>query len=686
MHRPAQRCLADGFRGEVCIVNPEANSIPGIPAYRSLEDVPWPPDAAFVAVRRDLTIEAVQALAAKGAGGAVCYASGFAETGADGENAQARLVAAAAGMPFLGPNCYGFVNYVDGVTLWPGDHGGSRVERGVAILTQSGNMGFNLSMSQRSLNIAHILSVGNQASVTFAELIDALVDRPEVTAIGLHVEGLSDVAAFSSAALRALSRGVPVIALKVGTSDAGAELALTHTGSLAGSNATYSAFFDQIGVGTVNNVPQLLEALKLASGARALPSRRLRAITCSGGDAGLVADEAARHCLELSPLEATEQDNLRALLPSFAAVRNPLDFTMSLWGDATKLAACLKALRGQSSDTCLAVVDYPTLHRANADPAGWDAIVDAVIDAASNGGCCVLASVLPESLPAHVRERTMAAGVPSLQGLGDAFAAIAACATVRERAEEFRAAGISMAARPACLKPLRLGSLRTLGEVSSKALLRSAGVPVPRGKVASDTEAPAAALAIGFPVAVKVASDSLPHKTDFGAVALGLSSEHEVTEAASNMKARVPDLAHRFLVEEMIADGVAELLVGIHRDPVFGPVLVVASGGVLVELVADAQTVLLPAGERAIRQALARLKAWRLVDGYRGRSPGDGEAAVAAVRAIADFANSHAHTLVELDVNPLIVRPLGCGAVAVDALIRLVEPSTVDLALLGNQQ
>ncbi|MEE8443730.1 MAG: CoA-binding protein, partial [Alphaproteobacteria bacterium] len=261
----AEQCDKLGFTGAIWPVNPKRDRIAGRDCLRRLDDLPQAPDAVFIAIPAEPTIEAVSILAGMGAGGAVCLASGFREVGGAGIARQDRLVAAAGTMPVLGPNCYGFINYLDGAALWPDQQGGERVERGVAIVTQSGNLGVNLTMQRRSLDLACLVTLGNQAAIAIPECVEALAGDERVTAIGLHIEGLSDIGAFERAAAAARAAGIPVVALKSGRSARGAEIALSHTASLAGPDRLYDALFEHLGVARVHTVPELLETLKLLS-------------------------------------------------------------------------------------------------------------------------------------------------------------------------------------------------------------------------------------------------------------------------------------------------------------------------------------------------------------------------------------------------------------------------------------
>ena len=255
-------------------MHPERRELAGAACYRRIGDLPEAPDAAFIAVRRDLTVAAARELAARGAGGAVCYASGFNEAGEAGGDWQAALVAAAGDMPVIGPNCHGFINYLDNVALWPDQHGGERVARGAAILTQSGNIAITLTMQRRGLPLAVVATLGNWAAVSAAAVMDALLDDDRITAIGLVIETVGDAAQLAAAAAKARRQGVPVAALKLGRSETGARLALSHTASLAGSAAVTSAFLKRIGIAEAPSVPALLKRSSCCTSAGRCPAAR----------------------------------------------------------------------------------------------------------------------------------------------------------------------------------------------------------------------------------------------------------------------------------------------------------------------------------------------------------------------------------------------------------------------------
>ena len=413
---PLEACRIAGYEGEIWVVNPNRAELGGHTCFASLADLPEAPDASFVAVRREASIEVVRELAAMGAGGCVCYAAGFSEIGGDGAALQDELAAAAGDLALVGPNCFGVLNYIDGVALWADQHGGRPVERGVAIVSQSGNISLNLTMAERSVPLAYVISVGNQAVLGIEDFVDALADDPRITAIGLYVEGLRDVAGFSRAAARALVRGLPIVALKVGTSDLGAQVALSHTSSLAGSDRLYQALFERLGVVRVDSIPALLETLKLLSVTGPIPGPRLRVLTCSGGESALTADLAETAGLTFPAFTPEEVEDLRSLLPVFATVANPLDYNTAIWGDAPALERCCTTAMEGACDAAMLVIDCPD--PAKSDISEWDTSVDAFVAGhKATGRPAVVASTLSELLPASVRERLAAAGVAPMQGL-----------------------------------------------------------------------------------------------------------------------------------------------------------------------------------------------------------------------------------------------------------------------------
>lgn len=671
MARALKRCADGGYLGEMWLVNPQHDSLEGVPCVRRIADLPCGPDAVFIATNRELTLTCVAELAAKGAGGAICYASGFAETGAEGQALQQQLLKAAGHMALLGPNCYGLLDYLHSSALWPVAHGGKPVEKGVAVLTQSGNFAYNLSMSDRSLPVAYMASVGNQAQLGIAELMDVLLDEPRVTAIGLHLEGLKNVPGFARAAHKALEKGIPIIALKTGVSQIGAELALSHTSSLSGSDALYDSLFARLGVIRVSGPVSFVETLKAAACGKLPAGNSLIALACSGGDAGLIADYAERNELSLPKLDEGQRDELAQVLPSYANLVNPLDFTTAIWGDGEALNHMLDSALRTEADAAMLVLDYPA--EFTGERKECDLLLELFCAALiRHGKTGFVTSAFPELLPAHARERLHTQGVAALQGVEDGLAAWGRIAGYQRNRQALLALGESVLV-PHCPQALE-GEGRLLNEWDSKKALRAFGLQTPNGVLSSPDKALSDANALGYPLVLKAVSSQLPHKTEAGAVALNLKDDAALNAALEKMRASLVDYAphvpfDQVLLEPMAKPPLAELIVGIKRENDFGLALVIGAGGILVELLKDSRSLLLPTTDGAIRQALLGLRSAALLQGFRGRQVADLDALVAAIRAVADYACENAGQLLELDVNPLLVG--ADGTTAVDALIRL---------------
>lgn len=653
---PALRQLQRiGYAGRIHMVSPSKAELGGIATVPSVDDLPEPVDAAFVAVPAEACPDLVARLRTQGCGGVVCFSSGFAEAGRP--DLQARLVEAAGAMPLLGPNCHGVINGLGRATLWPDEHGVQPVERGVAILSQSGNIAINFTMQQRSLPIGLVVSLGNQAQLGAADFLAQLADDPRISAIGLHLEGVDDPAAFAVAALQALQAGKPIVVLKTGRSAAGARATVSHTSTLAGSDRIYTALFERLGVAQVGTVAAFLETLKLFHVHGRLPGRRVCSLSCSGGEAALFADLAEQHGLVMPPLAPAHAAEVTRSLDGKVQADNPLDYHTFIWGDGTRLEATFTAMLRGGYDAAALILDYPTA--PDGDAASWDVTAAAWVRAShATGARSVVLASLPECLPADRRAWLLAQGIAPLQDIGAGMAALAAASAEVADGRPIRPE-----------RQLRKGTIRQYDEAAGKALLRAAGLAVPAGRVVPIEAAAAAAAALGYPVVVKTANPAIAHKSDVGGVALGLAERGAVEAAALRMAALGPEV----LVERMAGSVVAELIVGVVREPGFGPVLVLGAGGVLTELLQDSATLLLPVDAAAIGRAIEGLRVARLLQGYRGKPAGDLAALVAAIQAIAHFVEEHADRLVELDVNPLLVLPDGQGVLAADVLLRMVE-------------
>lgn len=657
-----RQCRKIGFAGAIWPVNPGRAQVEGVSCFPDVDALPAAPDATFIAVPREETVSVLAALARRGSGGAVCYASGFAEVGGAGVALQEELVSVARDMAIVGPNCYGLLNYLDGCALWPDRQGGKRVERGVAILTQSGNIGLNITMQRRNLPIAYMIAVGNKAVTDFHEYVDALLDDTRISAIGLHIEGLTHIHEFSVVAKKALERGIPIVALKAGASAIGARLTASHTSSLAGPDALFDALFERLGIARVADLAEFVETLKLLHVCGPLAGNRIVSMSCSGGDASLVADLAQVNGISLPELNAAAETALRETLGPLVSIGNPLDYQTYIWGDEPALTACFSGMMVSPSDIALLVLDFPHADAHEVQFEGWDESIRSFI--AAHDACnkpAMVVSSLPELLPEHIAAQLLQAGVAPMQGLREALGAIRASAAIGAR----RALADQVQPVTGRGAPIP-GEMVLLDEVAAKRALAAHGLPVPDGRLVRNAdEAVDAAESIGYPIVLKAVSAHLTHKTEAGAVRLNLSNATEVREAMASLRAH----ADQFLVERMMKGGLAELIVGVTRDDQFGLCITIGAGGILVELLNDTVTLLLPVTRGDILQGLRQLRCFRLLDGYRGAPKADLDAIVSAVEAIVRYAGAEEARLQELDVNPLIALPV--GTVAVDALIRL---------------
>ena len=636
--------------------------------HRSNE-LPAPPDAAYIGIRRELTIETVKKLAAAGAGGCVCYAAGFAEIGSEGKALQEQLVEAAGEMPLVGPNCFGFVNYLDRCALWPYLFGGEPVERGVALISQSGNIAMNLTMNQRSVNFTHVIGAGNQAVLEPADYINALLNDDRVSVIGMYIEGFNDIDRFCRAAASALQKGIPIVVMKVGRTEASARQSSTHTSSLTGSDALYDALFDRLGIIRVNSLNRLLETLKILDLSPSVSGRNIFTLSCSGGEAAIAADLVSDMQLETAPFSQQQTDDLESQLPNYVTVSNPFDYNTSIWGDSDALRRCFTSTMQGNHDAAFLIYDHPVVVADEVDE--WMQALDAFIAAHKATGkpsyvMCTISELLPESL----RQHAISNGVVPLQGFEDGLYAYSQAASYYEYRDKY-SGGVNLP-RPAMAVTAAGGTY--LDEHESKQQLEACGLTIPQGVAVNALDAVDAAGNLGYPVVVKALGQDLRHKSDLGAVALNLRDANAVEGALDVIRNSLEESGvsnDKFLVEKMVEGAIAELIVGVTRDDQFGPTLVIGAGGILVELISDSVSLLLPATRAEIKEAIGKLAISKLLSGYRGAAAADIDAMIDAVMAVASYAEANWDRVLELDVNPLLVLPEGRGAIAADALIGL---------------
>ena len=652
-------CRSFGFAGDMWAVNPR-RQLGGLPTVTSVTELTAGVDAAFVGVDRRASVEVVGQLAAAGTGAAVCHASGFAETGEAGAALQDDLVAAAAGMPLLGPNCYGMLSALTGAALWPDVHGLARCERGVALLSQSGNIAVNLTMQRRGLDIAWVVTLGNQADVGISEVFEAVAADEAATGVGLCIEGLDDVERFAAAAVAARRRGLPVVALKLGASRASGTIAVTHTASLVGDDAAYEALFDRLGIRRVHSLPELLDTLAVVSVTGPLKGNRLVSFSCSGGEAALVADRSRDRNLCFPSFTPDHAARVASALDGRVAVTNPLDYHTFIWGDEARLAGCFGAALGAGAadarpatfDAALLMLDFPA---RGLDRSRWWPTLQAFAAACTASGTPgVVAASMAENLPADARARAAGLGLATCGDIDTALSALEAAAAWGRRGDIRDSSWLAAARDPG-------RGVTALSEHDAKQRLAAAGITVPAGMLVTAQGAAAAAAEVGYPVAVK--ASGVAHKSDTHAVELGLVDPEGVASAAERLAAAGDGTV---LVESMVCDPVAELLVSVRSAPSVGMLLTLRAGGTLTELATDSAGLLLPVEASEALEALQSLRIWPLLAGYRGRPPGAVHAVMEAVAALGALVRDD-HSIIEVEINPLVVTPH--AAVAVDALM-----------------
>lgn len=659
--RPVDFLKRAGFRGRILPVNPRGAEIQGLPAFASLDAVPGPVDQAVIAVPAAMVPEAIEACLRKGVRAAICFSAGFGEVDAAGRAAQEAIVARCrqGGMRLLGPNALGLINPGDGVLVtFSASLGPHWPQPGrIALASQSGAVAtycFTL-LADRGAGISHLVCTGNEADVDVSAAIAWLAEDPATEVILAYLEGCRDGARLRAALRHAAARGKRVVAMKVGVSELGAAATASHTGTLAGSDAGYRAAFEEAGVW---RAASLSEAADVAAGCAsgALPKgRRLGVVTISGGAGAFLADAAAAEGMEMPALPEEAQAAIKALLP-FAGPRNPVDCTAQVANEPSLLPRMLEvmldagrfdvvigflAFMGERADTM--AQRLPTFEAMRDRHPGTRFIL------------CMRATK-------EVRAELLAKGFPTVAEPAEAVRMAAAMAWLGEQGPP---------PDPPLPAPTRLPE-GALDEAACRRILGAAGIPfVPERVATSAAEAAEAAAALGFPVALKVLSPDLAHKSDVGGVRLGLRDAAEVAAAFDAMMAAVRAAAPTArlggaLVSPMVRDGV-ETVIGAVRDPTFGPLVMVGLGGVFVEIFKDVAFRIAPVDHATARAMIGSLKGRALLEGARGRRPVDQAALAEAIVALSRFAAAHAATLESAEVNPFIALPQ--GGLGVDAVI-----------------
>lgn len=671
----------DGFRGRLHLVNARYDRLGERPCHAALAALPEVPELVVAATPMEAAEGVLEDCAAAGAQALVLYAAGFSETGRPERIAlQERLAARAraAGIRLVGPNCIGLVDYASGAKIsfiTVPQPLAIPTRPAIGIVSQSGNLGFALAQAvEAGANIGRVLTCGNSADVDVADYVAALAEDPACSGIALLFEGMAAPRRLLEAAEIAWAHDKPLVVHKLATGESGAAAALSHTGSLAGSDAAYRAAFERSGAVLAEQFEGLLELASFLAKAPPPRGAGVAVVSTSGGSAIMAADRAEVRGVDLPQPGAAARAVLEARIPEFGSARNPCDVTAQVLNDPDSLRACAGALL---EDPAYGALILPNGYAYDVATPRF-AMVGELAETHGKIACVVWTTQFLEGPGA--REAEAEPRVALFRSMDRCMAAIAAWQARGAR----RAAGTPAVARlsppeakarAAALLDQARGPVLT--EREAKAVLAAYGVPVVAETLAADAGAAvAAAEAAGYPVVLKVESPDLPHKTEAGVIRLNLADAAAVRAGFAEVMANAARAAPRaringVLVQPMVPAGI-EMVVGARHDPLFGPTVVVGLGGILVELLRDTALALAPVGHGEARAMLERLKGAKLLHGFRNLPAVDLDVLAGIVQRVSELAADQAGRIAEIDVNPVICA--GGRQVAVDALIALTPP------------
>jgi len=669
--RPVAYLQKHGFAGRIMPVNPKVERIGELPCYPDIASLPEVPDVAVVLLGAERAHLAVKELSARGCAAAIVLASGYTETGEEGARRQQQLVEAAGAMRILGPNTIGLVNLTDNIVLSPS--GALEMDEfqagGIGVVSQSGGiLGSLLSRAAaRGIGLSKLISTSNEVDLELADFIDHLAEDPATKVIALYVETVRNPARFRAACLKAARMGKPVVAFKIGRSEAGAKAAVSHTGAMAGADSMYDALFRQVGVIRAQSFSDLLDIPAALATGRKLRGARVAILTSTGGAGTLVSDDLGVAGFDTPAPDAATADALRALQTGSEAVldRNPIDVTLAGLRPDLLRGAINALLASPSYDALVIIVGSSSL-------AMPELLAGAIQECLPNSDKPVMAYVSPHA--PEVGALLTRSGVPAFTAAESCTAALAGML----RVQRFMAPAQDGAPPLVEAGDLPAGSL---DEAQAKQLFSRFGVPCASERVVSSpAAAEAAARELGGRVVLKILSSQITHKSDVGGVAVGLGADtvgERIGRMASEVKSRTGTDVQRFLVQEMVAGG-TELILGMHRDAL-GTAILLGMGGVTAELFKDTTMRLLAQDAQGLKplsraEALSMaqdLKTWPLLDGFRGRPKADVEALVDAIVAFSGMAARLGERLVEAEINPVFVLPQGQGVRAADGVVVL---------------
>ncbi|MGH7888175.1 MAG: acetate--CoA ligase family protein [Candidatus Binatia bacterium] len=671
-----------GFDGRIVAVNPKYKEVMGCPCYPDIASIPEPVDCVVSAVPNRHVPDLLESAATAGVRAAVVFAAGFGEIGGEGIARQARLEALSNERGFLicGPNCYGVLNVhgkapLFASTIPPGFLAGS-----VALISQSGGLSTTIAnalMINRGVGLSHIISCGNQSGATIEEYVNYFVEDANTRVIAVFVEGFKQPDRLLAVARKAAERNKPLIILKGGRSEVSKRAAATHSGSLAGAAEVVDAAFRQGGIVSVRSINELIDSISVFSCDGFIKKyrggRRIGVLSGSGGECTLVADAAANVGVEVPELTESTKASLQAAVADFGNMNNPLDGTGAMYDDEKIFPRLLQGLIDDAN------IDIVTINLEANDPRPKElksgnrftlAIEKAT--ASSQKPVATFSSVVGGPVDPEILQPLRNAGIPIMEGAECATATIRNLADYYDFQKSRRTDGGEIP-RPKVYAKLPSG---ILGAESAFALFEEFAIPVvPTVLTRSADEASAVADKMGYPVALKVESAEITHKSDVGGVALGISNVAEVRASFARIQGEVKSRAPSatidgIVVQKMAGEGV-EMILGLKRDPLFGPVVLCGLGGIFVEVLKDVAVGIPPLSRRQAQDMLTRLRGFQILAGVRGKPARDIDALCDAIVGISNLAVSLGDQLLGVDINPLIVLAKGQGVAAVDAVVEI---------------
>jgi acetyltransferase len=675
--RPLELLRLKQYAGPIYPVNPKYTEIAGMKCYPSLAEIPGEVDMAIIAMAAAQVPNMLRACGKKGVRSAVVFSSGFAEVGPAGMALQQEIAAIAReyDIKMCGPNCLGLLNATNGVTatfaLTPisEDNLSSRM---LGFVSQSGAFGTQIyrMVAEQGIGFNYFVSVGNEATLEFSDFIGYMLSDSKTKIIGGYLEGAKDGGKLRRVAEKAMQVGKPIMLLKVGKSAVGAKAASSHTGSQAGSDRIYDAFFRQTGIIRIEDLEDLVALVDLFASGRTPAGNRVAIITPSGGAGVLAADKCDELGLSVTELSPDSHERLEKILPHFASAKNPVDTTGQIGVEDDLFKRCIQiAAEDPKVD---AILSFFVLTR-NAE-----AMAQGVVEAYNNTDkpVIIITWLGADAKGNKACEILKKANIPLIRGPVPAARALASLAQYSKIRQKWLAASEAGPYKPDYDREKARLLLRqpSFGEWESKLFLGHCGVPVAKGRTAATIEqARQAAAEIGYPVVMKIDAPEIKHKTEAEAVRLNICSDGQLTaaftEIMNNAKRYAPEAEARgVLVEEMLPPG-TEMVVGAVRDPVFGPTVMVGLGGIFVEALEDVAFRVAPITRQDAMEMLEELKGIRILHGLRGRPAADMDALADALLKVSAVALDFKDEIAEIDINPLMVYPAGQGVRAADALV-----------------